>query len=119
VLVVAAAGRLAGRAPLFERFTLGNSATLRGWNKFDVAPLGGERMAHATLEYRFKSFQVFYDAGSVWDRGRQAVAKHSAGFGIREDKGAARLVMPGFFATVAFPIRSGRAAPMFMVGVNF
>ena len=26
------------QAPLFERFTLGDSSTLRGWNKFDIAP---------------------------------------------------------------------------------
>ena len=40
-----------GRAPLFERFTLGDSRTLRGWSKFDVAPVGGSRVAHGSLEY--------------------------------------------------------------------
>ena len=33
-------------APLFERFSLGNTYTLRGWNKFDVAPLGGALADH-------------------------------------------------------------------------
>src|SRR5207249_4237962 len=32
------AGRIGGQAPLFERFSLGNSATLRGWNRFDLDP---------------------------------------------------------------------------------
>ena len=33
------AGVLTGTAPLFERFSLGNTTTLRGWNKYDLAPL--------------------------------------------------------------------------------
>jgi hypothetical protein len=120
VLVHTTGGILSGRAPLFERFTLGNSSTLRGWHKFDVAPLGGNRMVHNSLEYNLKGFQVFYDAGAVWDHGRRAVAKHSAGFGIRDDgPERGKLVMPGFFATLAFPIKSGRAEPIFMIGVNF
>ncbi len=119
LLVVATAGRLTGRAPLFERFTLGNSATLRGWHKFDVAPLGGTRLAHNTLEYRYRLFQAFYDAGAVWDRGQRAVTKHAVGFGFRQDKGPARVMMPGFFGSVAFPVKSGRMEPIFMIGLNF
>ena len=38
------AGFITGRAPLFERFVLGNGTTLRGWNKFQLDPLGGSRM---------------------------------------------------------------------------
>lgn len=34
------AGRISGRAPLYERFVAGNAQLLRGWNKFDIAPLG-------------------------------------------------------------------------------
>ena len=44
-------GVVTGRAPLFERFVLGNSTTLRGYNKYDLAPLGGDRMAHGSLDY--------------------------------------------------------------------
>ena len=119
LLVVATVGRLTGRAPLFERFSLGNSTTLRGWHKFDVAPLGATRMAHNTLEYRYELFQAFYDTGAVWDRGQRVAAKHAVGFGIREDKGPARLIMPGFFGSVAFPVKSGRMEPIFMIGLNF
>ena len=32
------AGRLTGRAPLFERFSLGNTTNLRGWNKYKIDP---------------------------------------------------------------------------------
>src|SRR5581483_8081560 len=37
-------GMITGQAPLFERFVLGNSTTLRGWNKFELDPYGGNRM---------------------------------------------------------------------------
>ncbi len=62
------------QAPLFERFTLGDSATLRGWNKFELAPIGGNRVFHQSLEYRFHGAALFLDAGSVWDDGAPARA---------------------------------------------
>ena len=61
-------GGITGDAPLFERFTLGDSTTLRGWNKFDIAPAGGDRVFHQSLEYRYHGFGVFLDSGSVWNR---------------------------------------------------
>ena len=73
------AGFIAGRAPLFERFVLGTSSTLRGWNKFDVDPLGGDRMVHNTVEYHYRLFEAFYDTGAVWTQGQTAVARHSVG----------------------------------------
>ena len=60
--------RISGEAPLFERFSLGDSRTLRGWNKYDIAPAGGDRMFHASVEYRYRGLAMFLDAGSVWDR---------------------------------------------------
>ena len=53
LIVRFSAGTISGNAPLFERFSLGNTITLRGWNKFDIAPAGGNRMTHATLQYGF------------------------------------------------------------------
>jgi outer membrane protein assembly factor BamA len=103
-------GVISGRAPLFERFVLGNSQTLRGWSKFDVAPLGASRMAHNSLEYRYKIFRVVYDAGAAWDRGQHADPKHSLGVGLRRHE---------FSLLVAFPVRAGRAEPMFIAGMNF
>ena len=75
VLVSGMAGRIASdrdQAPLFERFTLGDSSTLRGWNKYDIAPAGGDRVFHASLEYRHRGLAFFFDTGSVWDRDADA-----------------------------------------------
>jgi hypothetical protein len=102
-------GVISGRAPLFERFVLGNSRTLRGWSKFEVTPLGASRMAHNSLEYRYKYFQVVYDAGAAWNRGQRSDPKHSLGLGFRHHD---------FSLLVAFPVRSGRVEPMFIAGFD-
>ncbi len=103
-------GVIAGRAPLFERFVLGNSSTLRGWNKFDLDPLGGSRMVSNTVEYRYGVFEIFYDSGAIWDPGDTAVLRHSLGVGLRQGQ---------FSLAVAFPVREGRVDPIFMVGMNY
>lgn len=112
------AGLLNGRAPLFERFMLGNSRTLRGWNKYDVAPLGGNRMAHGSLEYRHGIFRTVYDTGAVWQRDGDAPlaganVRHSIAFGL--SKGS----VMAFTFLVAFPLREGRIEPIFLTGINF
>ena len=104
------AGMLVGRAPLFEHFVLGNSTTLRGWDKYEIDPLGGNRVVENSVEYRFGWFQAFYDSGSVWDSGQPKVWRHSMGLGIHQG--------PVFLA-VAFPARSGRVDPMFLVSMNY
>src|SRR4029078_324401 len=76
------AGAVIGQAPLFERFTLGDSRTLRGWSKFDVAPLGRTRVAHGSLDYTFHWVGVFYDTGSVWERVDKSNVRHSAGIAL-------------------------------------
>ena len=122
-------GLISGRAPLFERFSLGNTSTLRGWNKFDVAPLGGDRAVHASLQYGFGGprigtftndagqrhgiesvFHVFYDVGAVGDHGSAIKGRHSAGFGVGKDT---------FFMSLGFPIRSSRVQPTFLLGFRF
>ncbi len=110
VLVSFIGGVIAGRAPLYERYVLGNSSTLRGWNRFDIDPLGGNRMAHGSVEYRYHYFQVFYDAGAVWDHGQDATPRNSVGVGLRKD---------GFSLAVAFPLKDGRIDPVFIAGMNF
>ncbi len=103
-------GVIIGRAPLFERFVLGNSSTLRGWNKYELDPLGGNRMVHNSVEYRYGMFELFYDSGAIWDRGDTAVLRHSIGAGLRQ----------GLFSlAVAFPVRDGHIDPIFMVGMNY
>ena len=104
-------GTIAGDAPLYERFTLGDTRTLRGWSKFDVAPVGGSRVAHASIEYTFHWIGAFYDTGSVWERGEKSDVKHSVGVsaGGRE----------GLFIALAFPLRAGSVQPLFILGMNF
>jgi outer membrane protein assembly factor BamA len=101
-------GRISGDAPLYERFVLGDSTTLRGWNKFDLDPLGGSHMAHGSIDYGYRILQVFYDAGAVWDRSPEA--RQSVGVGFKKE---------GFQLAVAFPLRAGRADPIFYAGMNF
>ena len=83
--------------------------TLRGWDKFDVAPLGGTRLLYGSLEYRYRPFQLFYDFGTVWDRGQQAVDwKHSVGIGLAWKN--------GFFMSLGVPLRYHGVTPVFMIG---
>ncbi|HLI85069.1 MAG TPA: BamA/TamA family outer membrane protein [Bryobacteraceae bacterium] len=104
------AGMLIGRAPLYERYVLGNSSTLRGWDKYDIDPLGGNRVVSNSVEYRYAWFEGFYDTGSIWDAGQPVTVRHSLGMGVHQG--------PVFLA-VAFPVRSGRVEPMFMVSMNY
>ena len=112
------AGGLTGQAPLFERFTLGDSATLRGWSKFDIAPAGGNRVFHQSVEYRLHGAALFLDAGSVWDDGGgpldSARGRHdmraSTGFGFHTDNS---------FFTLAFPLNAPGAGATFLMGVRW
>ncbi len=110
VLVSFVGGVIAGRAPLFERYVLGNSSTLRGWNRYDIDPLGGSRVAHGSVEYRYRYVQVFYDVGAVWDRGQDPTPRNSVGVGLRKE---------GFSIAVAFPLKDGRVDPVLIAGMNF
>jgi outer membrane translocation and assembly module TamA len=102
-------GHIDGEPPLFDRFTIGNTATLRGWDKFDVAPLGGTRLLYGSLEYRYRPFQLFYDFGKVWDPGQQAVEwKHSVGIGLAWKN--------GFFMSLGVPLKYHDITPVFMIG---
>jgi hypothetical protein len=105
------AGRIGGAAPLFERFVLGNSKLLRGWNRFDLAPLGASQVVHGTIEYSYRGLMFLYDTGAIWDRPAQREQKQSLGIGFRDRR--------GFQMAVAFPVRAGRADPIFYVGAGF
>ena len=110
------AGTVSGNPPLFDRFSLGNADTLRGWNKYDLDPIGGNRLLYGSLEYRFTVLQLFYDVGSVWDSGQPHKTSHSFGFGLH-GRGDDR-----WFLTFGVPIRSGHIQPLkplFMMGVRF
>ena len=110
VLLSGMAGRIDGDAPLFERFSLGDSRTLRGWDKYDIAPLGGDRMVHASLEYQYQGFGMFLDAGSVWDGGADRRVRISTG--VTAHPG------PVFF-TVGFPLNTEEFRAVFTMGIRF
>jgi hypothetical protein len=106
------AGRIAGTAPLSERFSLGNSMLLRGWNKFDVAPAGGSRLAYGSAAYRYSVFQVFYDAGSVWDSGGATKFRHSIGFGLVSRERS------HMFLLLGVPLRMHHVTPIVTLGIR-
>ncbi len=103
-------GGIDGQAALLDRFVLGNSRTLRGYNRFALAPLGGDRVLHFSTDGRYHFVRAIYDTGTVWDVGRPRVLRHSAGVGI---------VISGVTAMVACPLKSGSVEPVFLVGMNF
>lgn len=107
-------GFIDGEAPLFERFVLGSSETLRGWDRYVIDPLGGTRVVHNSLTYGYQvregTAEVFYDAGALWDDIRQARLRHSVGVAYRQGI---------FVLTMAFPVVEGRIAPVFMAGMNY
>jgi hypothetical protein len=109
VLVAGMAGGITGDAPLFERFALGDSRTLRGWDKYDVAPAGGDRMVHASVEYGFRGMAVFLDAGSVWDQGGKRRVRVSTGLGFRAGPA---------FLTVGFPLNTDNLSAVVALGLR-
>jgi hypothetical protein len=108
------AGAIAGEAPLFDRFVLGTSSTLLGWNRFQIDPLGGSRVVHNELTYGYRigegTVEVIYDAGALWQSDRQAFLRHSLGFAYKQGI---------FVLATGFPIREGRMEPVFMAGMNY
>lgn len=103
------AGWIHGRAPLFERFVLGNSRTLRGWSKWDVAPLGSDQVAHASADYSYRQFRIVYDAASSRAFGEARKLRQSVAVGYGR----------GFGFLIGFPLRNGQFEPMIMLGMNF
>lgn len=111
-------GAIVGQAPLFERFVLGNSSTLQGWDHYAIDPLGGSRMVQNSVSYGYQLRQgtpeVFYDAGFIGNTNAGSDApgtlRHSIGFGFRQ----------GIFnVATAFPLCQGRFAAVFMAGMNY
>lgn len=108
------AGFITGDAPFFERFVVGTGSLLRGWNRFEIDPLGGTRLVHNSVTYRYRfprvTGEVFYDAGALWHGNGDSGIRHSVGVGV------CRSI---FTLAVAFPVREGRIDPVFMVGMNY
>lgn len=117
-------GAIDGEAPLFERFILGSSSTLQGWDRNEIDPLGGSRVVHNQVTDGYcigpGTVEAFYDTGAVWQPGARLGAKlqaekvgtvrHSVGAGYKQGV---------FVMAVAFPVRDGRIEPVFMAGMNY
>ena len=103
------AGGITGDAPLFERFTLGDSTTLRGWDKYDIAPAGADRMFHSSIEYRYTGLALFLDVGSVWDAGTERRIRVSAGFGLHAGPA---------FLVVGFPLNTENLSAVVTMGLR-
>jgi hypothetical protein len=103
------AGGITGHAPLFERFTLGDSMTLRGWDKYDIAPAGGDRVFYSSIEYRYTGLSLFLDVGSVWDAERERHVRVSTGLGFNAG--------PAFFV-IGFPLNTDDFRAVFTMGLR-
>ena len=103
------AGGISGQAPLFERFTLGDSKTLRGWDKYEIAPAGADRVFHSSVEYRYTGVGLFLDIGSVWDAGTEQHVRVSTGFAFHAG--------PAFFV-VGFPLNADSLSAVVMMGLR-
>jgi hypothetical protein len=103
------AGGMTGQAPLFERFTLGDSRTLRGWDKYEIAPAGGDRVFHSSIEYRYTGLALFLDVGSVWDANTDRKLRVSAGFGFHGGPA---------FLVVGFPLNTDNVTAVVAVGLR-
>lgn len=107
-------GAIAGQAPFFDRFVLGSSSTLQGWDRYEIDPLGGSRVVHNQMTYGYRigdgTVQAFYDTGLLWQSDRAATLRHSLGCGYKQGI---------FVLAAAFPVRDGRIEPVFMAGMNY
>ena len=106
------AGAMNGRAPLFERFTLGRLSHAPRLEQVRYRA-GGRLTCCARIVgiYIPLGWASFYDTGAVWDREEKASVKHSVGLSLGGHE--------GFFIAVAFPLRSGSVQPLFILGTNF
>ncbi len=85
--------------PIEERFYAGGSASVRGWQRFqlgplsdiDRTPLGGNSLFEASTELRFPIYSIFsgaafIDAGNVWSRANTFMLDelhYAGGVGLR------------------------------------
>jgi len=103
------AGGITGHAPLFERFALGDSLTLRGWDKYDISPAGGDRMVYSSVEYRYTGLSLFLDVGSVWDANTTRKIRVSTGFGFHGGPA---------FLVVGFPLNTDNLTAVLALGLR-
>jgi hypothetical protein len=103
------AGGITGTPPLFERFALGDSTTLRGWDKFDITPAGANRVIYSSFEYRYSGVGLFLDIGSAWDANTERHVRVSTGFGFHAGPA---------FLTIGFPLNTDNVTAVVSLGLR-
>ena len=116
--------------PFYERFFMGGTDTVRGYNERDIGPLniygvpyGGNVMALFNAEYKIPlvpnilKWVFFYDSGDVWPGISEAVKEpfpypDSAGTGFRVN-------IPGMVIVVRIDYGWGLREPMRIPGGKF
>jgi hypothetical protein len=109
VQAAAMAGGITGHPPLFERFALGDSTTLRGWDKYEITPAGGDRLVYSSVEYRYTGLALFLDIGSVWDANTERHVRVSTGLGFHAGPA---------FLTVGFPLNTDNLTAVLALGLR-
>ena len=86
------------RVPIYERFFVGGTNSVRGYEERDIGPrdpsgdtIGGNAMAIANVEYTFPVIEnlkgaVFYDVGNAWAKASDFASgdwRSGAGLGVR------------------------------------
>lgn len=81
--------------PVYERFYIGGTNTVRGYDRDEIKPyMGGKLMGIINVEHRFPIISqsnrtviqgfLFYDVGGLWERkGAERKLYQSVGFGVR------------------------------------
>ena len=81
--------------PVYERFYIGGTNTVRGYDRDEIKPyMGGKLMGIINVEHRFPIISqsnrtviqgfLFYDVGGLWERkGEERKLYQSVGFGVR------------------------------------
>jgi len=116
-------GRITGAAPMFERFSLGDTSRLVGWNKYDISPLGASRMAYGEVTYTNRYISTFFESGSLWNDGQTRVLRNSIGGNlllgnILHAPTAMRIILNAARPGIGVPLQKNNVHPIFTLGGN-
>jgi outer membrane protein assembly factor BamA len=116
-------GRITGAAPMFERFSLGDTGRLVGWNKYDISPLGASRMAYGAVSYTSRYFSSQFESGSLWNDGQSKVLHNAVGANlmlgnILHAPTAMRIILNAARPGIGIPLQKNNVRPIFTLGGN-
>jgi outer membrane translocation and assembly module TamA len=114
-------GRITGNAPMFERFSLGGPNSLTGWNKYDISPLGADRLAYGAVTYTNRYFSTSFESGSVWNDGQTKTLHNSIGVNlflgnILHAPGPLRILLNAATPGIGIPLQKNNVHPIYTIG---